>query len=512
MDQPIDSTNSPYHLSAFPNLIPHLNRQYFTGCHRSWNDINFTNDENLDRMNLLNPSFPFYPIIQDADPNSSFFAEGNRIREECARSWNTTATRPTFDGSLQESSRSLRSQAYLDRFVSSNSTNISPNPHLEARRREDTEVCFSEYPTFANACSSSAKTTNVLLKPRKKVVPTLIPRGVPLVTRDVSLINEPASRRLSSPSPIRESPVATPVVLPPHQIHIIQSQLTQRSYHNHENTPTLSSSQTTVSTVSSGRLLQRSTNSSPRDHLNVSNETADDVLFYSSNDTPFLACSTETENFTDFHDSLNTTSLYDSSRLVPSPAMDLSFAVSTSGSPEKHAVEQISSQVFLKPTSLTWTQEKSPNLDKNSIRANNNNMLFCAESRCTLKFTSTRDLSLHYATVHRFECSLCHRHAGLLSSFHLERHLLEEHDSFFLAQAEKQPMYVCLLEECSQVFKTAFVRDQHCITAHHFPQNFCFANKNSRGRLKVQNGRLKVQNRSPTCGTVMRDSDKELKS
>lgn len=380
---------------------------------------------------------------------------------------------------------------------------MSPSTHLEARKRETAEVHLSKHP--------SLKTTNLLFKPRKKIIPSMIPRRVPLATRSSSSVNQQSSV-FSSQSFTHESPAVTPpIALLPHPTHIIQSQLTQRSYHNHKNiSNTIPSSQFPSSTQS---FIQHSANSSPRDDFIASNETVDDVLFHSSNDATFLVCSTEAEHSVNFHDSLNTTSLYDSSHLAPSSEMDFSFTVSASGSPSKHTMEEIPSDIFLKPKCLTWTQKQSTKADRGSVQARNNEIFYCPESRCTLTFTSTHDLSLHYATVHRFECSLCHRHAGLLSSFHLERHLLEQHDSFFRAQADRQPMYVCLLEGCCEVFKTAFVRDRHCVTAHHFPQNFCFASKNSRGPPRFpKKASIPTSRPISASDASMCDSDNEPKS
>lgn len=44
----------------------------------------------------------------------------------------------------------------------------------------------------------------------------------------------------------------------------------------------------------------------------------------------------------------------------------------------------------------------------------------------------------HYNSYHRFTCSQCSK--SLPSSHLLDLHLMEAHDAFFAAQAEKKPM------------------------------------------------------------------------
>lgn len=99
----------------------------------------------------------------------------------------------------------------------------------------------------------------------------------------------------------------------------------------------------------------------------------------------------------------------------------------------------------------------------------------CDEHNCNEVFPSMHDLQLHHATEHRFQCMVCGRVKGLSTSFLLERHILEEHDSFFKIQAEQQPMYLCLSRGCGAVFHSSMDRDSHCRVVHAYPLNFSFS-------------------------------------
>ncbi|XP_069697884.1 ABC transporter F family member 4 [Periplaneta americana] len=96
----------------------------------------------------------------------------------------------------------------------------------------------------------------------------------------------------------------------------------------------------------------------------------------------------------------------------------------------------------------------------------------CQVLGCTLEFDSVMQFELHYNSAHRYYCSECKKR--LPSPHLLDLHISETHDSFFLAQAQRQPMYRCYVEECDFVFSVPQERRSHCIEYHKFPHDFRF--------------------------------------
>jgi len=78
----------------------------------------------------------------------------------------------------------------------------------------------------------------------------------------------------------------------------------------------------------------------------------------------------------------------------------------------------------------------------------------------------------HYALLHKNACSNCAKQ--FLNQRYLDIHLLENHDSFFKAQAKQQNMYVCFVDGCSRKFSSDTKRYHHLNDHHMFPQKFCF--------------------------------------
>ncbi|XP_030309247.1 zinc finger protein 511 [Calypte anna] len=96
----------------------------------------------------------------------------------------------------------------------------------------------------------------------------------------------------------------------------------------------------------------------------------------------------------------------------------------------------------------------------------------CHISGCCQVFDTLEGFEHHYNTLHRNVCSYCKR--SFPSGHLLDIHILEWHDSLFQIMAEKQNMYKCLVEGCTEKFKSSKDRKDHLITVHLYPANFRF--------------------------------------
>lgn len=96
----------------------------------------------------------------------------------------------------------------------------------------------------------------------------------------------------------------------------------------------------------------------------------------------------------------------------------------------------------------------------------------CDVPNCKMEFDSLLSYELHYNSYHRYTCSECKKH--LLSPHLLDLHVSETHDSFFMALAERKPMYRCFVENCLILSSNAKERRSHCIEVHKFPHDFKF--------------------------------------
>ncbi|XP_053440447.1 zinc finger protein 511 isoform X3 [Nycticebus coucang] len=63
----------------------------------------------------------------------------------------------------------------------------------------------------------------------------------------------------------------------------------------------------------------------------------------------------------------------------------------------------------------------------------------------------------------------------------LDAHILEWHDSLFQILSERQDMYQCLVEGCTEKFKTSKARKDHLVKLHLYPADFRF-DKPQKGR------------------------------
>lgn len=99
--------------------------------------------------------------------------------------------------------------------------------------------------------------------------------------------------------------------------------------------------------------------------------------------------------------------------------------------------------------------------------------LICEIPGCGSKLNSVMELELHYNSIHRYTCATCRK--SFASAHLLDLHIEETHDSFFAVQAERKPMYQCLVETCPSKFTSSQERHCHCVDNHGYPSNFRWA-------------------------------------
>ncbi|XP_012516147.1 PREDICTED: zinc finger protein 511 isoform X2 [Propithecus coquereli] len=96
----------------------------------------------------------------------------------------------------------------------------------------------------------------------------------------------------------------------------------------------------------------------------------------------------------------------------------------------------------------------------------------CQMAGCCQVFDALEDYEHHYHTLHRNVCSFCRR--AFPSGHLLDAHILEWHDSLFQILSERQDMYQCLVEGCTEKFKTSKARKDHLVRLHLYPADFRF--------------------------------------
>lgn len=72
------------------------------------------------------------------------------------------------------------------------------------------------------------------------------------------------------------------------------------------------------------------------------------------------------------------------------------------------------------------------------------NKFRCHVPGCMKYFETLIAYEEHYNTNHRYVCSTCHKR--LPSAHLLDLHILETHDYYFAALAEKKPMVYCFCQ------------------------------------------------------------------
>ncbi|XP_074194857.1 zinc finger protein 511 isoform X1 [Rhinolophus sinicus] len=96
----------------------------------------------------------------------------------------------------------------------------------------------------------------------------------------------------------------------------------------------------------------------------------------------------------------------------------------------------------------------------------------CQVAGCCQVFDVLEAYEHHYHALHRNVCSFCKR--AFPSGHLLDTHILEWHDSLFQILAERQDMYQCLVEGCTEKFKTSKDRKDHLVRRHLYPADFRF--------------------------------------
>uniref|UniRef100_A0A2K5MAE0 Zinc finger protein 511 n=1 Tax=Cercocebus atys TaxID=9531 RepID=A0A2K5MAE0_CERAT len=96
----------------------------------------------------------------------------------------------------------------------------------------------------------------------------------------------------------------------------------------------------------------------------------------------------------------------------------------------------------------------------------------CQVAGCCQVFDALDDYEHHYHTLHGNVCSFCKR--AFPSGHLLDTHILEWHDSLFQILSERQDMYQCLVEGCTEKFKTSRDRKDHLVRMHLYPVDFRF--------------------------------------
>ena len=104
----------------------------------------------------------------------------------------------------------------------------------------------------------------------------------------------------------------------------------------------------------------------------------------------------------------------------------------------------------------------------------------------SVSFSSAAKYDYHYETLHAHRCCTCS--FVCTSALMLDLHLCEQHDAYFQAmvQARREPMFRCLVEDCTERFLSPDDRIVHLIAAHGYPPNFPFASLLCRPRPKKQ--------------------------
>ncbi|RLW04033.1 hypothetical protein DV515_00006195, partial [Chloebia gouldiae] len=101
----------------------------------------------------------------------------------------------------------------------------------------------------------------------------------------------------------------------------------------------------------------------------------------------------------------------------------------------------------------------------------------CHISGCSQVFDTLESYEHHYNTLHRNVCSFCKR--SFPSGNLLDIHILEWHDSLFQIMAEKQNMYQCLVEGCTEKFKSSKDRKDHLLLSQDVKFCLCSGSKHT---------------------------------
>ncbi|XP_055962642.1 zinc finger protein 511 [Sorex fumeus] len=96
----------------------------------------------------------------------------------------------------------------------------------------------------------------------------------------------------------------------------------------------------------------------------------------------------------------------------------------------------------------------------------------CQVAGCRQLFDTLQAYEHHYHALHENVCASCKR--AFPSSHLLDTHILEWHDALFQVLSERQAMYQCLVEGCTEKFRSSRDRKNHLVTSHLYPADFRF--------------------------------------
>ncbi|KAK7066450.1 hypothetical protein SK128_015445 [Halocaridina rubra] len=109
-------------------------------------------------------------------------------------------------------------------------------------------------------------------------------------------------------------------------------------------------------------------------------------------------------------------------------------------------------------------------IDDESLLHEDYGTIRCSTQGCRETFATVAEHAAHQRSRHGSNCVTCGM--AFPTSHLLDLHINEIHSSLFKVMAEKQPMFKCLLETCSEIFENPAIRKEHCMTVHKFPANF----------------------------------------
>lgn len=146
-----------------------------------------------------------------------------------------------------------------------------------------------------------------------------------------------------------------------------------------------------------------------------------------------------------------------------------------------------------KQTALDLEDKKEEDfaIDKDSMDTEDSRLFECGQQGCTKKFSSLATYESHYHSCHHFVCATCRR--VFVSSFMLDVHIQENHDSYFQILSSRIDMYQCLLESCGLKFRTQDLRKDHLVNIHKYPSNFSFHKPISEKRCEILPNNLRTE-------------------
>ena len=106
----------------------------------------------------------------------------------------------------------------------------------------------------------------------------------------------------------------------------------------------------------------------------------------------------------------------------------------------------------------------------------------------------------HYAACHLHQCRSCGK--AFSSARLLSIHLVERHDSFFLARAARgERVYECLADACEEKFCSKRARRRHLVREHAYPRDFYLPGIEEKQRETKKEGAA-AQTTTPTAGAA----------